>query len=108
MNLDSISQELDRLYEFEISEYIARCDELKKQGFKIYRNSTGQHKVVMTGQGTSSAQRHTVYDPAGERKESFFSKAKKKVKRGVENTKTVINFIKVLHNAQKNNNNRRY
>ena len=72
MNLDSISQELDRLYEFEISEYIARCDELKKQGFKIYRNSTGQHKVVTTGQNASSAQRQTVYDPAGERKESFF------------------------------------
>ena len=46
MEINSIVQELDRLYEFEIEKYISECDCWKKMGYKIYRNSEGRHKVV--------------------------------------------------------------
>ena len=45
-NIKAIQDELDRLYEFEIDKYIDECNQLKKIGFKIYRNSDGIHKVV--------------------------------------------------------------
>ena len=46
MGIDSITQELDRLYEFEMDKYVSECDHWKKMGYKIYRNSEGKHKVV--------------------------------------------------------------
>lgn len=46
MGIDTISQELDRLYKYEVDKYIAECDHWKKMGYKIYRNSSGVHKVV--------------------------------------------------------------
>ncbi len=112
MNLDSISQELDRLYEFEISKYIDRCDELKKSGFKIYRNSTGQHKVVLAGQSSQTMQKQEdVYEARSDKrnvrrnakKENIFVRAKNKVKRFIENVKTVVRFIKILQASQNNN-----
>ena len=103
MNLDSIAQELDRLYEFEISRYIERCDELKKSGFKIYRNSTGQHKVVLTGQGAQSEQKQqNVYDTSTAKKENIFVRAKNRVKRGVETIKTVVKVVKYISDSQNN------
>lgn len=102
MNLDSVSQELDRLYEFEISQYISRCDELKKSGYKIYRNSNGQHKVVLAGQQVNRRQERNTYETTKPKKENILVRAKKKIHRTVENTKTVINFIKVLRASQKN------
>ena len=46
MNTDTIAQELNRLYEFEVDKYIAECDHWKRMGYKIFRNSEGKHKVV--------------------------------------------------------------
>lgn len=38
--------ELNRLYEFDIDKYVKECDDLKRMGYKIYRNSEGQHRIV--------------------------------------------------------------
>ena len=46
MNIDAIVSELDRLYEFEIDKYISECEYWKSKGYKILRNSKGEHKVV--------------------------------------------------------------
>ena len=46
VNTEVIVKELDRLYEFEINKYVAECDDLKRMGYKIYRNDAGKHKVV--------------------------------------------------------------
>jgi len=46
ITVDSITDKLDRLYEFEIDNYIKECKALKKAGYKIYRNDkTGKHKI---------------------------------------------------------------
>ena len=106
MNLDSISQELDRLYVFEISRYIERCDELKKSGFKIYRNSDGQHKVVLAGQGTQSTHKAKRQPESREvvndKKENIFIRARKKIKRSIDNFKAIVGFIKFLRDNQNN------
>ena len=108
MNLDSLAQELDRLYIFEISRYIERCDELKKSGYKVYRNSEGQHKVVLAGQGTRStnkARRQPEKSEAvNDKKENIFIRAKKRIKRSIENFKAIVRFIKILRNNQNNGN----
>ena len=108
MNLDSIAQELDRLYEFEISRYIERCDELKKSGFKVYRNSSGQHKVAYGGQGGQGSQsagrsrrQPERYEAVNDKKDNIFIRAKKRVKRSIEIIRSVIGFIKYLRNSQK-------
>ena len=46
MGIQTIIDELDRLYEFEMDKYISECNHWKKMGYKIYRNSDGKHKVV--------------------------------------------------------------
>lgn len=46
MNIDAIVSELDRLYEFEMDKYISECEYWKSKGYKILRNSKGEHKVV--------------------------------------------------------------
>lgn len=46
VNVEVIVQELDRLYEFEIDKYVGECDQLKRMGYRIYRNDSGKHKVV--------------------------------------------------------------
>ena len=46
MSAEVFAEELDRLYEFEIEKYIKECDDLKRMGYKIYRNSEGKHKVI--------------------------------------------------------------
>ena len=106
MNLDSIAQELDRLYIFEISRYIERCDELKKSGFKVYRNSSGQHKVVMAGQGAQNTNRSRRQpeqrEAVNDKKENIFVRAKKRIKRSVENFKAIVSFIKFLRDNQNN------
>ena len=110
MNLDSLAQELDRLYQFEISEYIARCDELKKSGYKIYRNDNGMHKVVLSGQSSGNSQRQYGSDNSAnvtEKKESLPKRIKNRVKTGVENFKTIVRIGKFIYNTQKNNSDRR-
>ena len=108
MNLDSLSQELDRLYEFEISEYIARCDELKKSGYRIYRNSNGIHKVVLGGQQSQSsrAQSQDQYQYANEsiepKKENIFVRAKKAISKGIQGFKSFVGFVKFLYRIYKN------
>ena len=104
MNLDSISQELDRLYEFEISRYIERCDELKKSGFKVYRNSSGQHKVVLSGRSAQDQPKQTDSFETGKiKKENIFVRAKNKVKRSIANFKSVVKFLKFLYHNYQNN-----
>ena len=108
MNLDSLAQELDRLYEFEISEYIARCDELKKSGYRIYRNSNGIHKVVIGGQqsGRTESRNQGQYQYANEsiepKKENFFVRAKKTFQKGVQGFRSFVGFIKFLYRIYKN------
>ncbi len=102
MNLDSISQELDRLYEFEISKYIERCEEIKKSGLKVYRNSQGKHKVVISGNGSQNMNdHHNRYDSGNVKKENILIRTRKKIKRSIENIKAIIRFIKILHENQK-------
>ena len=48
MGVDTIAQELDRLYQFDMDKYISECNKWKKLGYKIYRNSEGKHKVVQS------------------------------------------------------------
>ena len=103
INTDSLAQELDRLYEFEISKYIERCAELKKSGYRIFRNESGQHKVVGNGRSVERKQKANTYEERPKKKENFLVRAKKRVQRGIKNTKAVINFIKVLHENQRNN-----
>ncbi|MCR5215202.1 MAG: hypothetical protein K6E10_12375 [Eubacterium sp.] len=113
MNIDSITQELDRLYQFEISEYIARCDQLKKSGFKIYRNSAGQHKVVLANaQARKSQEQQYVYDEnQGKRdnaftrakKDNIFIRAKNRIVKGYNSFRSVIGFIKYLYSTYSKN-----
>lgn len=56
MGVDTIAQELDRLYQFDMDKYISECNKWKKLGYKIYRNSEGKHKVVQSERVTQ--QRH--------------------------------------------------
>lgn len=46
MGVEAFVDELNRLYEFDIDKYVKECDDLKRMGYKIYRNSEGKHKVV--------------------------------------------------------------
>ena len=104
ISTDSLAQELDRLYEFEIEKYIERCNELKKSGYRVFRNESGQHKVVGNGKRVEKKQQKSYsYDESTDKKENFLIRAKKRVQRGIRNFKAVVNFIKVLHNNQKNN-----
>ena len=103
INTDSLAQELDRLYEFEISKYIERCNELKKSGYRIFRNESGQHKVVGNGRRVEKKQKSNTYDEQPKKKENFLIRAKRRVQRFIKNTKAVINFIKVLHDNQRKN-----
>lgn len=110
MNIDSVSQELDRLYQFEINQYITRCDELKKSGYKIYRNDNGQHKVVFSGQSSEQDQQQFIYDDVKTerahktreaRKNNIFVRAKNKIKGGFETFKSIVGFIKYLYSFYK-------
>ena len=101
MNLDSLAQELDRLYEFEISEYIARCDELKSSGYKIFRNSAGLHKVVATNPDVRSRQEQIVNDNVETRNENFLVRAYRSVKRGIHYFRSFVGFIKYLYRYYK-------
>ncbi|MBO4591813.1 MAG: hypothetical protein J5684_04555 [Eubacterium sp.] len=105
MNLDSLAQELDRLYQFEISEYIARCDELKKSGFKIYRNSDGLHKVVASGVAGRKEQEQYSYvnnEKSVKKKENIFIRAKNKIQKGVETVRAIVRFAKFLYQNSRN------
>lgn len=46
MNVQTIAEELNRLYEFEIDKYISEVNYWKNKQYTIYRNDAGQHKVV--------------------------------------------------------------
>ena len=55
LTVDSITDKLDRLYEFEIDKYIEECKALKKAGYKIYRNDkTGKHKIEEPSRQTNT------------------------------------------------------
>ncbi len=46
MDNETIAEELDRLYQYEMDKYLNECNFFKKAGYKIYRNPEGKHKVV--------------------------------------------------------------
>ncbi len=102
MNLDSYSQELDRLYEFEIEKYVARCAELKKSGLKILRNSNGKHKVVPAGQSAGSEPKEFIYEKNDIKKNDVLFKIQKWFRTRVHNFIAVVNFIRELHAGQRN------
>ena len=60
INTQTIVQELDRLYEFEIDKYITECTDLKRMGYKIYRNSDGKHMIT---------------EPRRQQRESFYGES---------------------------------
>ncbi len=103
VNTDSIEQELDRLYEFEISRYIERCDELKKAGYRIFRNESGQHKVVGNGRRVEKRQRSYGYDESTDKKENFLIRIKRGFQNVVATIKAMIRLFKAMHNNKKNN-----
>lgn len=45
MGVDVIVRELNRLYIVDKDKYKTECDDLKRMGYQIYRNSDGVHKV---------------------------------------------------------------
>lgn len=49
MGVEAFVDELNRLYEFDIDKYVKECDDLKRMGYKIYRNSEGRHRIVEPG-----------------------------------------------------------
>ena len=59
MGVDTIAQELDRLYQFDMDKYISECNKWKKLGYKIYRNSEGKHKVVQSERVTQQRRNDT-------------------------------------------------
>ena len=106
VNLDSISQELDRLYQFEISEYISRCDELKRSGYRIYRNESGQHKVVLSGQQSPRREEEYSYDQQGRtvsenKKENIFIRAKKKIVSFIDTIKAIVRIARMINEKQR-------
>lgn len=46
MGVQTIEEELNRLYQYEIDKYVNECNIFKKAGFRIFRNSEGVHKVI--------------------------------------------------------------
>lgn len=100
MNLDSLAEELDRLYEFEIREYIARCDELKRSGLKIYRNEAGKHKVALAGQRPRKEEVQYVTD---KKKDKFFVRAKNYIVNGFKNIKNMFKAAKFIYKNSKKN-----
>lgn len=46
MGVDVIIEELNRLYQYDMDKYLVECSDLKRFGYKIYRNPEGKHKVV--------------------------------------------------------------
>ena len=46
MGADTIAENLDRLYKYEMDKYVGELDFWKSKGYKVYRNSDGIHKVV--------------------------------------------------------------
>lgn len=50
MGVETIAEELDRLYQFDMDKYLSECNLWKKHGYRIFRNSDGKHKVVASPQ----------------------------------------------------------
>lgn len=46
MNTEIIENKLNELYQSEINKYVSECEHWKRMGYKVYRNSEGQHKVI--------------------------------------------------------------
>ena len=47
MTTAEIEERLDKLYYANPTLYLQSLDNVKKSGYKVYRNSKGQHKVKM-------------------------------------------------------------
>ena len=94
MNLDSISEELDRLYQFEISEYIARCSELKSKGYRIFRNPEGKHKVKLAGQPGKNHQAEYSEKKRNAKEESLPARVKRSVRKRL--VKALIRLVNNL------------
>lgn len=47
LNVDALTDKLNRLYEFDIENYVIECKHLKSYGYRIYRDdNTGKHKII--------------------------------------------------------------
>ena len=64
-NPNVIVAELDRLYEFEIDKYVEECNQLKRIGYKIYRNDDGKHKVVEPARPNDMFGDNDIYNAFG-------------------------------------------
>lgn len=47
MTTKEMEEQLDKLYYANPTLYLQSLDNVKKSGYKVYRNSKGQHKVKM-------------------------------------------------------------
>ncbi len=47
MTTKEMEEQLDKLYYANPQLYLQSLDNVKKSGYKVYRNSKGQHKVKM-------------------------------------------------------------
>lgn len=62
---DIIVQELDRLYEFDSEKYVSECKELKKIGYRIYRNEVGKHAVIEPTRPADAYGDNDIYNAFG-------------------------------------------
>lgn len=62
---DIIVQELDRLYEFEIDKYVEECNELKKIGYRIFRNEDGKHRILEPTRPADAYGDNDIYNAFG-------------------------------------------
>ena len=63
--VEVIVSELDRLYEFEIDKYVNECNDLKRMGYKIYRNNEGRHKVIEPQKMSSNFGNNDIFNAFG-------------------------------------------
>lgn len=46
MGTEVIVDQLDYLYQYDMDKYLSEVSDLKRMGYKIYRNNDGKHKLV--------------------------------------------------------------
>lgn len=64
-NVDNIVTELDRLYIYDVDKYVDECKIWKQMGYKILRNSEGQHKVIEPARPDDAYGDNDIYNAFG-------------------------------------------
>ena len=62
---DIIIQELDRLYEFDTKKYVEECEDLKKIGYRIFRNQDGKHQIIEPSRPSDAYGDNDIYNAFG-------------------------------------------